>query len=138
MNPIIFQEALKATARIACCASFVSIVACQTKADDSAIDTSAVAEPEEQTNTGLDFDTCMGEIEEGFADPNFDTSVLVDCCLLTTEQLGYEALYTDPQYTQFSENCCGEIANQGEFSSACTPWGPPTPPSMCSKGGNYA
>ena len=80
------------------------------------------------------FAECMEAIDAGYADPEFDTSVLLDCCLLATEQVGFDALYNDPEYADLNENCCSEIANQGEFSAACTPWGPPMPPSMCSKG----
>ena len=148
MNPKSFNEALKATARIACCAGLVGLVACQAKVEDSASEPDTdhadsqhedshpedeIVVPEEPT-----FDECMEVIDAGFADPEFDTSELLDCCLLTTEEVGYVALYDDPQYADLNENCCGEIMNQGEFSSACTPWGPPTPPSMCSKEAAHA
>ena len=138
MTPKSFNAALKATARIACCAGLVGLVACETKVEDSASDPdTALADsvpenqivvPEEPT-----FDACMEAIDAGYADPDFDTSELLDCCLLTTETVGFEALYNDPEYADLNENCCQEIVNQGEFSAACTPWGPPTPPSMCSK-----
>ena len=36
MNPKSFNEALKATARIACCAGLVGLVACQAKVEESA------------------------------------------------------------------------------------------------------
>jgi hypothetical protein len=139
MNPNVFQEALMATARIACCAGLVGLVACQTKTDDSASDPdTAVADsqPEDQIVVPEEptFDACMEAIDAGYSDPNFDTSELLDCCLLTTEEVGYDALYNDPQYADLNENCCEEIMTQGEFSGACTPWGPPTPPSMCSNG----
>ena len=141
MNPKIFNEALRATARIACCASLVGLVACQTKAEDSAStsDTSVAAEPEAQVGEPENqivvpeepnFEECMIAIDAGFADENFDTSTLLDCCMLTTEEVGYDELYNNPDYASLQENCCEEIATQGEFSSACTPWGPPTPPSM--------
>ena len=143
MNQNSFNEALKATARIACCAGIVGLTACQTKVDDSAsdLDTSVadsqsenpIVVPEEPT-----FDACMEAIDAGYADPEFDTSVLLECCLLTTEEVGFESLYNDPQYADLNENCCEEIMNQGEWSTACTPWGPPTPPSMCSKGAAHA
>ena len=136
MNPKIFNEALRATARIACCAGIVGMVACQSKADDSATsdDTSTVAQPENQivVPEEANFDECMEAIDAGFADASFDTSTLLDCCMLTTEEVGYEELYNNPDYASLNENCCAEIADQGEFSSACTPWGPPTPPCMTS------
>ena len=81
--------------------------------------------PEEPT-----FDECMDAISAGFAEPEFDTSLLLDCCLFTTEQVGFDELYNNPEYADLNENCCAEIAAQNEFSSACTPWGPPMPPSM--------
>ena len=150
MNPKSFNQALRATARIACCAGIVGLTACDTKlADNSPDPDTALAD----TDTGLadtdtdtqpdneivvpeepNFEECMDAIDAGYADPEFDTSVLLDCCLLATDQVGFDALYNDPEYADLNENCCEEIANQGEWSTACTPWGPPMPPSMCSKG----
>ena len=96
------------------------------------MDTSTVAEPEDQILVPEEpnFDECMTAIDAGFADEEFDTSTLLDCCLLTTEEVGYDELYSNPDYASLQENCCAEIAEQGEFSAACTPWGPPTPPCM--------
>jgi len=157
MNPKSYNEALRATARIACCAGLVGLVACQTEVDDSASDPDmtladtqsedqiadtgdTASQPEDQIIVPEEptFDVCMEVIDLGFAEPEFDTSELLECCLLTTEQVGFASLYNDPQYADLNENCCTEIMNQGEFSSACTPWGPPTPPSMCSKGAAHA
>ena len=158
MNPNTFQQALKATARIACCASLVSIVACRTEPPkdnddsftnvgdkasesyDSAGDYDDTAAP--STNDPIDvpdpanFEDCMVAIEAGFADIDFDTSQLLECCIITTETVGYENLHTNPEYNDLNEDCCGEIAEQGEWSTACTPWGPPTPP--CMKGESNA
>ena len=146
MNTKIFQEALQATARIACCASLVSIVACQTQNEDTAstdTDISATvdsAEPSIEEQITIpdppNFDDCMIAIDEGFSNENFDTSELLDCCLLTTEEVGFDDLYNNPEFTNLQEDCCAEIAQQGEWSTACTPWGPPTPP--CMKGATNA
>ena len=154
MNPKIFNEALKATARIACCAGLVGLTACPKQPGDNTSDSSTdtqsennfadtgdtASQPEDQIVVPEEptFDVCMEVIEAGFADPEFDTSELLECCLLTTEEVGFEALYNDPQYADLNENCCEEIMSQGEWSTACTPWGPPTPPSMCSKGAAHA
>ena len=149
MNTTTFHQALRATARIACCAGIVGLTACQTKlADSTASSDSDTALADTDSATPSDppivipeepnFEECMAAIDAGYADPNFDTTALLDCCLLTTEQVGFDALYNDPEYAELNENCCEEIATQGEFSSACTPWGPPTPPSMCSKGATHA
>ena len=151
MKPTTFNQALRATARIACCAAIVGLTACDTKVydcddpdvncDSSRTDTlTDTGDTDSQSDNEIfvpeepNFEECMDAIDAGYADPEFDTSVLLDCCLLTTEQVGFDALYNDPEYAELNENCCSEIANQGEFSAACTPWGPPTPPSMCSKG----
>ncbi|MEC8379922.1 MAG: hypothetical protein VXZ96_06360 [Myxococcota bacterium] len=157
MNPNTFQEALKATARIACCAGLVSIVACRTeppkKTDDSfsstgdtasAIDDTALSSGDtalyDSADSQIDdpitvpdpanFEDCMVAIDAGFSDDDFDTSTLLDCCILTTETVGYDDLHNNPEYEDLNENCCAEIAEQGEWSTACTPWGPPTPPCM--------
>ena len=136
MNSDIFNKALKATARITCCAGLVGFVACESKStetsNDEEKDTAQVL-PEDQQITVPEeptFDECMEAIDAGFADPDFDTSELLECCLLATDQVGYDNLYNDPQYADLQENCCEEIARQNEFSPACTPWGPPTPPTM--------
>ena len=136
MNTKSFNEALRATARVACCAGLVGLVACESKSTESSIDVdkdTAQVVPEEQQITVPEeptFDACMEAIDAGFAAADFDTSVLLECCLLATEQVGYENLHNDPQYADLQENCCEEIATQNEFSVACTPWGPPIPPSM--------
>ena len=145
MNPNTFEKALRATARVACCAGIVGLTACLPKSDSSDPETdTALADTAAQPDTPIvvpeepNFEECMEAIDAGYADPNFDTSVLLDCCLLATEEVGYDALYNDPEYADLNENCCEEIASQGEFSPTCTPWGPPTPPSMCSKGAAHA
>ena len=138
MNPNTFQEALKATARIACCAGLVSIVACGTEIpkdnDDSTTNVGDTATPSEDDAIDVpdpaNFEDCMVAIDAGFADEDFETSTLLECCILTTETVGYVNLHDNPEYEELNENCCAEIAEQGGWSSACTPWGPPTPPCM--------
>ena len=132
MKHHVFNNALMATARIAGCAGLVGLAGCGDKPTDTSTHTSTndsegtqITIPEEPT-----FDACMTAIDAGFSDPGFDTSQLLDCCLLATETVGYDGLYNDPEYVDLQENCCTEIANQNEFSPACTPWGPPTPPQM--------
>ena len=140
MKEDVFMNALAATARIACCASLVGIMACSEKSDDSATATTdtapPAAEPESPASIAPDevnFDNCMEAIDNAFVDAEVDHAPLLECCLLTTEEVGYEDLYNNPDYAALNENCCSLIAEQGEFSSACTPWGPPTPPAMPSK-----
>ena len=132
MNAHIFNKALQATARVACCAGLVSIVGCETKSSDTEKDTAQtdsegpeIVVPEDPT-----FDQCLEAISAGFAATDFDTSELLECCLLATDEVGYDSLHNDPQYADLKENCCAQIAAQNEFSPACTPWGPPTPPTM--------
>ena len=91
MDPKIFRETLRATARVACCAGLVSVVACQTKTEDSSnvsdsasanVSTNEINVPNEPS-----FEACMDAIDAGYADPNFDTSTLLDCCLFTGQKL---------------------------------------------------
>ena len=140
MREEIFINALAATARIACCAGLVGVIACGEKATDTAQSTdTATADTTDTAETTqplapeeVNFDNCLTAINDAFVDETVDHSPLLECCLLTTEQLGYEELY-DPSNAHVQENCCDLIAEQGEFSSACTPWGPPTPPAMPKK-----
>ena len=145
MKASIFNEALLATARIACCAGFVGTIGCIEKTEDadtsSDADTNSTDDTTDTTDTTdtqtqvevpevPNYEECMEAIDAGFATEGFDTSSLVDCCLLTTEQVGYEDLHNNPEYAELNQNCCDLIAQSNEFSSACTPWGPPTPPAM--------
>jgi len=144
MTPKIFDQALIATARIACGAGIALITGCQEKTEDStAPPTSEPTSAEDTSETQITvpedptFDECMEAIDAGFNADSFDTTALLDCCLLTTETVGYDDLWQNPDYADLNENCCNLIAEQGEFSSACTPWGPPTPPMMKKTNGNY-
>ena len=137
MKEEIFMNALAATARIACCAGLVGMIACGEKATDSAegTDTAEVTDTADTTATQplapeeVNFESCTEAINDAFVDAEVDHSPLLECCLLTTEELGYDELYSE-ENTHIQENCCELIAEQGEFSAACTPWGPPTPPAM--------
>ena len=49
------------------------------------------------------FEDCMVAIDAGFADEDFDTSTLLDCCILTTETVGYDDLHNNPEYEELNE-----------------------------------
>ena len=118
MNSKIFHEALRSTARIACYGAFIGVVACEAKTEeagtDTGDDTAASVNTENPTSEPsslpdeMTFDSCMEQIEEGYADPSADTTHLVDCCILTTEEVGYIELNENPEYADLQENCCEE------------------------------
>ena len=64
-----------------------------------------------------------GTYSQSLPEPTGET---LDCCLMVADVLGFDALF---EY-EYKEACCDLIAENGEFSSACTPWGPPVPPRM--------
>ena len=59
MNPNTFQEALKATARIACCAGLVSIVACRTEPPKDTDDSSSTGDTASASDDTASDDTAF-------------------------------------------------------------------------------
>jgi hypothetical protein len=81
------------------------------------------------TDPGLDcgYGECQDHIVDVFSEePTAPSELTLDCCLMVTEVLGFGQL-TEYEYR---DSCCDLIAENEQFSSACTPWGPPTPPRM--------
>jgi hypothetical protein len=143
-----FTKALVATAKIACCASLLN-VGCRNKtpietpepAPNSNDTTNIVEEAptSSETNATEPFETCAPILTEGFADGAFPDATTVsqevkDCCALTAEYYDNLAMANGvfdygviDSWTERSQ-CCA-VNNWNDGSMACTPWGPPTPPS---------
>jgi hypothetical protein len=142
MNSQVFQAALAATARVACCAALVS---CQkpTKAPETPSPVMEHAtqqeekpmeqkrevsrEPEPLVPSDA-FQSCNPKIEQFLqTEPTSDQQTPEDvlaCCTLQGNEV-------DEKQGLAWENraeCCHFLNWQGPF--ACTPWGPPTPPVM--------
>ena len=151
-----FTNALRATAKIACAASLLH-VGCKSKTplevatpNNSTVDTQeqSTKSPTEPTNplsvpsedtdpTDTDFSQCQPVITTAFADDSFPmpdevSQEIKDCCALTAAY--YDAL--GAKTTNFNiamdwehrDQCCSAL-EWSDGSRACTPWGPPTPPS---------
>ena len=148
-----FTKALRATAKIACAASLLN-VGCKNKAPAAVAaptntQTSPIEQPlqespdspfENDSNmdpTESEFKECQPVISATFANDAFpmpeDISQEVkDCCALTAAY--YDALsFKTGDFALNTEwenrnECCSAL-EWSDGSMACTPWGPPTPPS---------
>ena len=96
------------------------------------------------TNTSTaeeEYAECLPLIEEVFANGDFPETDTIsqevkDCCALTAAY--YDALaiesgdgmydYTVIEGWEYRDQCCSAL-EWSDGSTACTPWGPPTPPS---------
>ena len=154
-----FTQALKATAKIACAASLLNVgCRSKTASQVATPNTNDTAETEvsdinEDTgsnteDTGANTSTaeeeyaeCLPLIEEVFANGDFPETDTIsqevkDCCALTAAY--YDALaiesgdgmydYTVIDGWEYRNQCCSAL-EWSDGSTACTPWGPPTPPS---------
>jgi len=151
-----FTQALRATARVACAASLLN-VGCKVKTPsqvatpntapkttntaakqtpDTIRDSENSSDPTEET-----YAECQPFIKDIFANDNFPEAESIsqevkDCCALTAAY--YDALaiksgngmydYTVIDGWKHRDQCCTAI-EWSDGSTACTPWGPPTPPS---------
>ena len=152
-----FTNALRATAKIACAASLLN-VSCKSKTPTEValpknIDSvdqeerSADEFPEENLlsdsfppdtdPTATQYAECKPIITEAFADDSFPmpteiTQEVKDCCALTAAY--YDALsaktndFNLVMEWENKDQCCSAL-EWSDGSMACTPWGPPTPPS---------
>ena len=153
-----FTNALRATAKIACAASLLN-VSCKSKTPtevaipNNNIDSvdqeerPAGAFPEENLlsdpfpsdtdPTDTQYAECKPIITEAFADDSFPmpseiTQEVKDCCALTAAY--YDALsaktndFNLVMEWENKDQCCSAL-EWSDGSMACTPWGPPTPPS---------
>ena len=153
-----FTKALRSTAKIACAASLLH-VGCRNKtpaevAEPSTTETSkqltedteipndtSTADTNEDPDSGStpdsDYEECQPIIEAEFADGSFPMADEVpqevkDCCALTAAY--YDALLVETDdfniimEWEHRDQCCSAL-EWSNGSTACTPWGPPTPPS---------
>ncbi len=144
MNRESFNNALRATAKIACAASLLQ-VGCRSKTSTE-VATPQTKNAIENTNIPIknvtaqdgddNFNNCQNIIKEAFATEEFPSRESIsqevkDCCTLTAEY--YDALALDNQIMDYSawehrNECCSAV-EWSDGSMACTPWGPPMPPS---------
>lgn len=154
-----FTQALRATAKVACAASLLNVgckvktpsqVATPNTSDTAETQTSDTSDDTSteilDTGTGSDpaeeaYAECQPLIEDVFANDTFPdadsiSQEIKDCCALTAAY--YDALaiesgdgmydYTVIDGWEHRDQCCAAI-EWSDGSTACTPWGPPTPPS---------
>ena len=145
MDANTFHAALQATARIACCAVLIS---CQKQAtptpeappmkehsqqekENKNLRPPLPAEP--PTSYSEAYLACNTLIkaadkksQEANTPPAETTPDVLDCCSLQIEEIS--TLDQNPFKWENHNFCCSAMNWQG--SSACTPWGPPTPPAM--------
>ena len=154
-----FTKALRATAKIACAASLLNVGCKSKSPAEVATPTTVVNQksvesvPEDDVPsselqapfehdsdtdpTESEFKECQPVISAAFANDAFPTPDEVtpevkDCCALTAAY--YDALSFKKNDLNFNmewgnrDQCCSAL-EWSDGSIACTPWGPPTPPS---------
>jgi len=139
MNADIFQAALAATARVACCAALVS---CQKPVNtpeapplmehasqqEEKPTVRPIPEEPKRPDVSAEFTACDQTIQEFLKiepidDQNPSKEVLA-CCSLQENEVNQNVNIN----WKHRMDCCYFLNWQG--SRACTPWGPPTPPHM--------
>ena len=135
MDRAVFQQALHATARVACAAALVGCVRNPPNASvDSGVvngdtaDTS-VDTGDTSTDTGSDTGTdemgeCLGELASQVGTNPKDKDIQ-DCC--ETVAVDWDLNGADGEVRMM---CCELLDWDAENFPGCTPWGPPRPPSM--------
>ena len=144
MSPDIFQKALLATARVACCAALLSCTArteAPPKTSDTAsppateaktpeltlkpLETAPVSAPVSAPSTEPSLASCQAHVQGVFVAKTTPQSDLTkECCQQVARSIPFD------QTSSWAERdeCCSLLGWNG--SMACTPWGPPTPPAM--------
>lgn len=127
MRADIFNEALMATARVACCAALVGCVGKTQPVDTSLADSGA--NTDSPADTAVDtLDECAEHVTNVFAASEPTTTDTTEaCCQMIAEDYDSRDLEGMETWTE-RDDCCELLEWQG--SMACTPWGPPCPPAM--------
>jgi len=112
-----FQKALIATARLTCCASLFGL-ACNDSFTDSG---SQIQECEE---------IITDKFQDSTSTPIITSKEVTDCCLLAIE---YHTETSEDVFEWEYRNQCCEALDWPIDITACTPWGPPMPPTFASK-----
>ena len=146
MSPDIFQKALLATARVACCAALFS---CTQHSEPAKTNTPPVTEaktpeltlkpaatiaasapvsaPVSAPSTEPSLASCQAHVQSVFVAKTTPQSELTkECCQQVAQSVGFEGTSTWKE----RGDCCSLLGWNG--SMACTPWGPPMPPAMLS------
>ena len=126
MKPQSFDSALASAARVACAIGLVGCVPAGTVKGDSepygATDDSVADSPVDSEAEVCDEDSVAADFASG--DVDADTEA---CCQEIAEGYDAQDLEGLEEWATRME-CCELLDWQG--SMACTPWGPPRPPSM--------
>ena len=127
----IFQKALLATARVACCASLLA--ACQKPEDKVSEPLGAQNQPESQPDSSPAAPMSLGECKTHTvavftAKTEAQNAETKDCCqMIAADYDQNDAMVGQSKWPE-RYDCCSLLDWNG--SVACTPWGPPCPPAM--------
>ena len=148
MNPDVFQEALMATARVACCSAMVGLVACNAKKDGpekggvipNVTQTPRLPNKQSITVKGPNGSEpvalpkpikCIEHVTAIFAAKEPQPTETSKACCQTIAEYSDQENYLKPGAFQWdTRNQCCELLQWSGGSMACTPWGPPVPPAM--------
>ena len=112
MKKSTIEKALLATARVACCASIIGLSCTDGKNYSDTAETS--------------LQECRNLVAQSFLVGTLANSDTKQCCQRIAEY--YDDHLEDLQDWNRRDECCEALDWSG--SLACTPWGPPTPPTM--------
>jgi len=121
-------RALQAAARVAMVSTLLGVVACDPSDTDTGSDTSDAVTDSGIDCTGDTVDTtsCEEQVASDFLNDTVDEDT-ADCCQEIAE--GYDAVKLKGMDDWAERHDCCELLGW-DGSMACTPWGPPAPPTM--------
>ena len=128
MNADIMTEALRATARVACCAA---LIGCHPSIQEDANSQYAAYDTDHYDEIEPTGDPTLGEcrehVTEVFADGAEPTDTTEACCQAIAEHYDEQDLVGIEEWEE--RWACCELLGWGG-TMACSPWGPPVPPAM--------
>lgn len=126
MRSAIFNEALMATARVACCAALVGCIGPDEAEDSSVADSNEPVDSRVEDSSDP-LAECQEHVADLFASGDVPTTETEECCQMIAEDYDLAELEGLENWAE-RDDCC-ELLEWGG-SMACTPWGPPCPPKM--------
>lgn len=128
MSPQARHRALIAAARIACGGALLGCPSASTAPPQATVEAAVPAEASTPESLAACQQTTAAAFPNGEANDKKSVSAeVLACCQLVAEDHDAHGLANLGEWTERS-GCCSALDWQG--SSACTPWGPPTPPEM--------
>ena len=135
MTADLMQEALRATARVACCAALIGCgpakaPPAQTPATQATTTPAEAPTDATESTTSAEptLETCREHVAQTLGQDKRGTDETKACCVTIAEHYNKQHLEGMQQWTE--RMACCELLDWSRGGLACTPWGPPVPPAM--------